>query len=153
MQRGYAAGSADQMALPRLVAPHGHAADFTQYARTPTRRCRPRPTGSGVVEVAVTGPDQLRSAWHSASARSFSFRNQNDTVNTWQEATANYYDLLAKNSFGNFRTLLNDVTLSPRWPSTSACSAAAKARRQGGNVLDLGRRKYAREVMQLSPSA
>jgi uncharacterized protein (DUF1800 family) len=61
------------------------------------------------------------------------------------QGMARYWDILAENAFGNFRTLLEEVTLSPamgRWLNTLGNRRADSS----GRVPD---ENYAREVMQL----
>ena len=64
----------------------------------------------------------------------------------FDEGIANYYDLLGAGAFGNFRTLLNDVTLSPIMGNYLSSLRNAKADAATGQTPD---ENYAREVMQL----
>lgn len=57
-----------------------------------------------------------------------------------------YYDLLIKNSFGNFRDLLTDVTMSPIMASYLTMINNNKANDKLGTHPD---ENYAREIMQL----
>ena len=43
-----------------------------------------------------------------------------------RRALSSYYDVLLKHSFGNFRNLLEDVTLHPAMGSASTCVATTK---------------------------
>jgi uncharacterized protein (DUF1800 family) len=66
---------------------------------------------------------------------------------TWcGHAFAHYWDLLAGNAFGNFRKLLEDVTLSPAMGSYLNTKGNQKEDPSTGRLPD---ENYAREVMQL----
>lgn len=62
------------------------------------------------------------------------------------EGAANYWDLLAKNAFGNFRTLLEQVTLNPIMGSYLSSLRNARADPLLGTNPD---ENFAREIMQL----
>jgi len=70
----------------------------------------------------------------------------NGTIAAWQEGAANYYDILVNNAFGNYRTLLEQVTLSPMMGIYLSHLRNAKAVPSAGTSPD---ENYAREVMQL----
>lgn len=57
--------------------------------------------------------DQLRQRVAFALSEIFVVSEQNPTLGDYARGLAWYYDLLIKDAFGNFRTLLQDVTLSP----------------------------------------
>lgn len=57
-----------------------------------------------------------------------------------------YYDLLAKNAFGNFRDLLSDVSLNPIMAKYLSMLNSKKANELKGTHPD---ENYAREIMQL----
>ena len=61
----------------------------------------------------VIHTDQLRQRVAFALSEIFVVSDQNTTLNQFPNGTAYYYDVLVNNSFGNFRTLLEQVTLSP----------------------------------------
>ena len=66
---------------------------------------------------------------------------------TWRNfALANYWDILEKNAFGNFRTLLDAITLSSAMGSYLNMKGNQKANAATGRLPD---ENYAREVMQL----
>ena len=66
---------------------------------------------------------------------------------TWRShAYAQYWDLLVKNAFGNFRQLLEDVTLSPAMGYYLNTKGNLKENAATGRLPD---ENYAREVMQL----
>lgn len=61
-------------------------------------------------------------------------------------AVANYWDLLNRNAFGNFRQLLEDVTLSPAMGRYLSTLGNKKENTLTGRTPD---ENYAREIMQL----
>jgi uncharacterized protein (DUF1800 family) len=66
---------------------------------------------------------------------------------TWRShAFAQYWDILVKNAFGNFRQLLEDVTLSPAMGYYLNTKGNQKEDSASGRVPD---ENYGREVMQL----
>jgi biotin carboxyl carrier protein len=62
---------------------------------------------------SVDGPDQLRQRVAFALSQIMVISDRNGTIAAWQEGAANYYDLLVNHAFGNFRDLLEQVSLSP----------------------------------------
>ncbi len=94
----------------------------------------------------LQGPDQLRQRVAFALSQIFVI---SDTVLGNQQQTegvALYYDQLADGAFGNFRTLLEQVTLSPMMGIYLSHLRNAKADPVAGTNPD---ENYAREVMQL----
>jgi len=94
---------------------------------------------------AVTAPDQLRQRIVFALAQIMvvSFRSNLDAE---PFALAAYYDMLGKNAFGNFRQLLEDITLSP------AMGRYLDHLQNDKEDLATGRNpneNYAREILQL----
>ncbi len=66
---------------------------------------------------------------------------------SWRQfAVANYLDILENNAFGNYRTLLDQVTLSPAMGVYLTFRGNAKANTTTGSQPD---ENYARELMQL----
>jgi len=64
------------------------------------------------LESVLTGPDQLRQRVALALSEILVVSQQSALFNQ-PYGLANYYDLLLTGAFGNFRTLMQDVTLSP----------------------------------------
>jgi len=96
-------------------------------------------------QIALTAPDQLRQRVAFALSEILVVSDTSDALSS-QEGLCWYYDLLVDGAFGNFRDLLEDVTLSPemgRYLSMlgNARPDAATDRRADEN--------FAREVMQL----
>ena len=71
---------------------------------------------------------------------------EDGTISGTPEGAANYYDLLVNGAFGNFRQLLEDVTLSPMMGLYLSSLRNSKADPVTGQTPD---ENYAREVMQL----
>ncbi|MES2694992.1 MAG: DUF1800 family protein [Verrucomicrobiota bacterium] len=96
-------------------------------------------------QVALTAPDQLRQRVAFALSQilvvSDAAFGQNMT-----EPTAHYNDMLVNGAFGNFRTLLEQVSLSPVMGLYLSHLRNAKANTTTGTNPD---ENYAREVMQL----
>ena len=63
--------------------------------------------------TAITGPDALRKRVQFALSELFVVSSQDFGVSMIPRGVANYYDMLGNDAFGNFRQLLEDVTLSP----------------------------------------
>ncbi|MDD5271183.1 MAG: DUF1800 domain-containing protein [Methylovulum sp.] len=93
---------------------------------------------------AVTAPDQLRQRVAFALSEVFVVSDVGSGIAT--NALAVYYDILVRNSFGNFRDILEQVTLSPAMGSYLSMLHNQKANRKLGIRAD---ENYAREVMQL----
>ncbi len=97
-------------------------------------------------KISLDGPDQLRQRVAFALSEVLVVSDQNATLNNWQESVANYYDLLVDGAFGNYRDLLEQVTLSPLMGIYLTYLRNAKADPKTGALPD---ENYAREVMQL----
>jgi uncharacterized protein (DUF1800 family) len=89
---------------------------------------------------AVTGQDQLRQRVAWALSQIFVVGDQDNVRNSA------YYDVLAKDAFGNYRQLLEDVTLSPAMGQWLSHIGNQKEDAATGRLPD---ENYAREVMQL----
>jgi len=96
--------------------------------------------------TALTAPDQLRQRVAFALSEILVISDVNDAVANSPEGAANYYDLLARDAFGNFRRLLEDVTLSPMMGAYLNVFRNAKGNPAKQTSAD---ENYAREVMQL----
>jgi len=94
----------------------------------------------------VHGDDQLRQRVAFALSEIFVTSDQNSFLAKNQYAMADYYDLLVTYAFGNYRELLEKVTLSPVMGSYLSMLGNQK-----GDVANNIRpdENYAREVMQL----
>ena len=63
--------------------------------------------------IALTGNDQLRQRIALAYSEIFVVSKIEERIEIEAAGLASYHDMLANNAFGNFRTLLRDVTLHP----------------------------------------
>jgi len=143
-----------QMAIPASLHRAETMADFaannTGGQNPDANGVNQRPGGShrqaAWWKFAVTGDDQLRQRVAFALSEIFVVSDQNGTLNNNQEALAHYYDLLAAGAFGNFRQLLEDVSLSPVMGVYLSHLRNAKANAALGTLPD---ENYAREIMQL----
>ncbi len=97
-------------------------------------------------QALISAPDSLRQhatlAWSQILVVGLDGLNGNYR----QFRLAAYWDLLAQHAFGNFRTLLEAVTLSPAMGNYLNMAGNQKANATTGRVPD---ENYAREVMQL----
>ncbi|MBI3231224.1 MAG: DUF1800 domain-containing protein [Burkholderiales bacterium] len=93
---------------------------------------------------AVTGPDQLRQRVKFALSQIFVVSLIDSGVGNKPRGMASYYDTLGAHAFGNFRNLLEAVTLHPMM---GVYLAMLRNQKESGNrVPD---QNYAREIMQL----
>jgi uncharacterized protein (DUF1800 family) len=91
-----------------------------------------------------TGEDQLRQRMAFALSQIFVISIASDDIDI--RGAGSYYDMLLTNAFGNFRTLLEDVTLHPMMGRYLTYLANQKEDTNGTRTPD---ENYAREVMQL----
>lgn len=97
-------------------------------------------------QVMLTGTDQLRQRVAYALSQIFVISDQAPVVFAGADGSSDYYDMLLRNAFGSFRTLLWDVTRHPimgRYLShyRNRVGDPATGRRPDEN--------FAREIMQL----
>ena len=95
---------------------------------------------------SVLGPDQLRQRMAFALSQIFVVSDQAGPLNNEVEGLGNYYDLLARNALGNYRQLLEEVTLSVPMGYYLSMFRNQKPDAAEGIRAD---ENYAREVMQL----
>ena len=95
-------------------------------------------------QQALTANDQLRQRVKYALSEIFVVSSYSSAIQNEPRGEAGYYDLLGNDAFGNFRTLLNDVTLSPMMGQFLSMLGNDK-----GNATTDPDENYAREVMQL----
>jgi len=94
---------------------------------------------------SIRGPDQLRQRVAFALSQVFVV-SQQSVLQNYPFALADYYDMLARNAFGDFRQLMNDVTLHP--------AMGLYLNMLGNQKPDVARNirpdeNYARELLQL----
>ncbi len=95
--------------------------------------------------TALTGSDQLRQRVAFALSEIF-VTSQIGALQNYAFACADYYDMLARNAFGDFRQLIEDVTLHPAMGIYLSMLGNQKANASGTIRPD---ENYARELMQL----
>jgi uncharacterized protein (DUF1800 family) len=104
--------------------------------------------------VAMNAPDQLRQRMAFALSQILVLSDVNVLDNN-PIGVAEYYDILVRNAFGNYRTLLSEVTHDPAMGAflTTLRNQKTDYTRDGSNALVPGvispDENYAREVMQL----
>lgn len=93
-------------------------------------------------------PDAVRRRWALALSEIFvvSWRGIKDVMNWDNFAMAHYWDILCTNAFGNYRDLLEALTLSPAMGAFLSTRGNQKEDPATGRLPD---ENYAREVMQL----
>ncbi|MEO6244505.1 MAG: DUF1800 family protein [Opitutaceae bacterium] len=140
-----------QIALPaslHLSAVDADFRDFTALGNDP--RYSQQNRQAAWWNLALAAPDQLRQRVAFALSEILVVSDVNGTLANNARAMANYYDILVKGSFGNFRQVLEDVTLSPMMGVYLSSLRNAKATfNTAGIMLTAPDENYAREVMQL----
>jgi uncharacterized protein (DUF1800 family) len=137
----------EQMAIPASSHLEAMRADFRAFPPT-TPRPRINNANRQVAwwQLALTAPDQLRQRVAFALSEIFVVSDVNDALANNAEGATVYYDMLARDAFGNFRQLLEDVTLHPIMGAYLSHLKSPKADEKHGTSAD---ENYAREVMQL----
>jgi len=92
----------------------------------------------------ATAPDQLRQKVAFALSQIFVISQRDSTVGGYERGVASYLDMLGREAFGNYRSLLEVVTRHPMMGLYLSHLRNQKA--SGNRVPD---QNYAREVMQL----
>jgi uncharacterized protein (DUF1800 family) len=95
-------------------------------------------------QQAITGQDQLRQRVVFALTELMVISSETQAVGNMPRSMASYYDMLGADAFGNFRQLLQDVTLHPMMGQFLSVMANDK-----GDATRDPDENYAREVMQL----
>ena len=157
-KQGFSAWITAQMALPATPQRAYTMDDFAAFNNggqgPPVNGIFPYPGGThrqaAWWKIALTAPDQLRQRVAFALSEILVISDQDPTVNTWQEGTANFDDVLVANAFGNFRTLLEQVALHPIMGVYLSAIRNGKATFDAeGNQLSSANENFAREIMQL----
>ncbi len=97
-------------------------------------------------QQALTGRDQLRLRMAYALSQIFVISLEDGDVDNHDSAVAAWMDMLSTHSFGNYRNLLQNVSINPLMGMYLTHIANQKADAITGRVPD---ENYAREVMQL----
>jgi len=97
-------------------------------------------------QQSITAPDQLRQRVAFALSEIFVVSENNANLSGHADALASFYDVLVDNAFGNYRTLLEDVTLHP-----SMGLYLSMLGNDAGSIITgiHADENYAREVQQL----
>lgn len=96
-------------------------------------------------DIVVNGNDQLRQRVAFALSEIMVISKFGSLIN-YPDARMSYYDVLVKNAFSNFETLLQEITYHPAMGKYLSYLGNAKANPTTGSHPD---ENYAREVMQL----
>lgn len=96
--------------------------------------------------IAIESDDQLRQRVAFALSEILVISRFGSGLNKYPRSLANYYDLLVNNAFGNYRQVLQEVTLHPAMGRYLSMMGSRKANAAKGTFPD---ENYAREVMQL----
>ena len=96
-------------------------------------------------DAAITAPDQLRQRMAFALSQILVI-SQNGGLDGSHEGVTQYYDTLLNHAFGNYRDLLEEVTLSPMMGRYLSMMRNRKPDLETGHQPD---ENYAREIMQL----
>lgn len=94
---------------------------------------------------AIMAPDQLRQRMAFALSQILVI-SQDSSLDDDNDAVTAYYDILVRNAFGNYRQLLEEVTLSPMMGTYLSMIRNQKPNVTTGQQPD---ENYAREIMQL----
>ena len=95
---------------------------------------------------AATGQDQMKRRVAFALSQIFVISLQDATLQDFRRGVASYLDMLTRDAFGNYRQLLQDVTLHPMMGLYLSHLRNRKEDPATNRVPD---QNYAREVMQL----
>jgi uncharacterized protein (DUF1800 family) len=146
VSQGYAAWINNQMGMAETSHLAATRADAAAFPNTGTFAIVQANREAAWWKISVTAPDQLRQRVAFALSEIFVTSDVASSLANQPEALANYYDLLANDAFGNFRQLLQDVTLSPVMGNYLNMLRNAPANAAKGTAAD---ENYARESMQL----
>ncbi len=99
--------------------------------------------------TAAFGQDQLRQRMAFALSQILVVSDRADALNGNVLGVSEYWDILARNAFGNYRTLLEEVTKSPMMGRYLSHWRNRKATLPGASNPSAPDENYAREIMQL----
>jgi uncharacterized protein (DUF1800 family) len=130
------------------AAPSGTCWDWlvSQGYEADTYRYSASPSDYAIWHQLITAPDHLRMRFALALSEFFVVSISGLPTQWPQFAMAAYWDMLCRNAFGNFRTLLDAVTKSPAMGIYLSTRSNRKEDPVTGRAPD---ENYAREVMQL----
>ncbi|MBS1808917.1 MAG: DUF1800 family protein [Acidobacteria bacterium] len=139
--QGYARWINEQFALPV----HSHQ-EFLNKLRDAGENIFNQHARESFWTQALTGHDQLRQRVTFALSQIFVVSELGGMLDSQPYALASYLDTLNKNAFGNFRQLLEDVTLHPAMGRYLDLMASDKEDLATGRTPN---ENYAREILQL----
>jgi uncharacterized protein (DUF1800 family) len=150
-KEGFDSWIRQQMAMGASSHLEATREDFRTYPPGPAEKAKePRINSNNFQNawwrIALTAPDQLRQRVAFALSEIFVISDVNGVVKRNPEGAANYYDMLARNAFGNYLTLLEEVTLNPMMGAYLNVFRNPKGDPAKRTSPD---ENYAREVMQL----
>lgn len=131
------AGKSQTKAMDILAAARA-AGSITTSDKNHNRRAR--------AQVMLTGQDQLRQRVAYALSQIVVVSDADTNIANASDGSSAWWDMLARNALGNFKTLLTDVTRSPMMGRYLSHYKNRKANTASGTRPD---ENYAREVMQL----
>jgi uncharacterized protein (DUF1800 family) len=146
---GYSGWLERQFALPMSAQSHRaywEAADAAIKAVDPNSGAYHDEVFQSFWKQALTSPDQLRQRVAFALTQIFVISLVDSNVGNNPRAVAHYLDMMGQYAFGNYRDLLQAVSLHPQMGRYLSHLANQKANNSTGRVPD---ENYAREVMQL----
>jgi len=97
--------------------------------------------------AAINGKDQLRQRMAFALSQIFVVSDSNGDSSLRNRAYSRYHDILAENALGNYRQLIEDVTINPAM--ATFLSLRGSIRFGFSEVTGLPDENYAREALQL----
>ena len=146
--QGYNAWIDAQMALPYTAHRSATVSDFRIYGGQGNGLFGPSNRQAAWWKNVILAPDQLRQRVAFALSEILVISDNGGDVAV--EGVANYYDILGNGAFGNFRTLLENVSLNPMMAIYLSSLRNSKATFDSAGVaLTTPDENYAREVMQL----
>lgn len=128
------------------LSPTWHYSLTKEYCSEPKKFSCLQAQESVWLQHALTAEDQLRQRVAFALSQILVVSSKEPPLAKYGDGLAWYYDILLKHSFGNYRDLLQDVTLSPAMGVYLSMQGNRKANPRKNTFPD---ENYAREVMQL----
>jgi hypothetical protein len=139
---GYAGWISNQFTLP---ATHALPVVLSHPYSDPTDLYQSPDWFNAWWQNSITAPDQLRQRVAFALSEIFVV-SENGTLQNHADALSSYYDTLVDNTFGNFRNILENVTLHP----SMGLYLGMLGNNAGSEITGLhADENYAREVQQL----
>lgn len=122
------------------------ASEISTYTRANSNGSYRAPRHHGWWNNALSGQDQLRQRVAFALSQLFVISDRDFVLANRQYGVASYYDMLSQNAFGNYRELLEQVTLHP---VMGVYLTHARSERANPALNIRPDENYAREALQL----